>query len=578
MKKKMNKSKMLLVKQKMNKFEFVEPIADRGCFIDDAPTYHSPAFQSIGFPVNDKGILLSSSMGLSSAATATTTLSEALKFCIFDLRRGQHEGEELEKILFFFPADLPFPAQLAVIGLSEGLITFTRIFSPEAACEVIEAEMHSHVFFEAEPDIWMVMVVAKSKETEAIWRIEALRSVLKEVHSLFVMFHGSIRLMLDKEPGGGLIRSHLYTFIMDYLSDFLVGNKFVLPNFRDSLKERGTVQMLTVGREAAIEVQSLVGALDSCMGNTLGYSVILFQDLLVSTTLSPDDTINLFSYGSLRLTPRVLSSGGSTWSYLRKGNASSHTEPVSLLANTGSAFDRSHGFRDASSAGGDNYRIVRPLQHGKWSRGKDGFLVTDIWGVEVGNLVPTTPTIWLQQTEHKMYLCAYQHKSLTIILLVPVTSMLNGEEGISMLKQQLLENASAKIFKVEEKLAKGWGGENAYHVKGYRYLLVDGDRNISRASPAGKVTTLTKESLLALNKVREDVDLEKSRAKGDCVDHEKDLEICIRAKNNAWVIARATRGKELYIVLEKANETLLYASEAVEKFSDRYCNGAFSLD
>lgn len=32
------------------------------------------------------------------------------------------------------------------------------LFSPEAACEVIEAERHSHVFYEAEPDIWMVMV------------------------------------------------------------------------------------------------------------------------------------------------------------------------------------------------------------------------------------------------------------------------------------------------------------------------------------------------------------------------------------------------------------------------------------
>lgn len=38
-------------------------------------------------------------------------------------------------------------------------------------------------------------------------------------------------------------------------ADFLTGNKILLPNFRDSLKERGTVQMLTVGREAAIEVQ-----------------------------------------------------------------------------------------------------------------------------------------------------------------------------------------------------------------------------------------------------------------------------------------------------------------------------------
>lgn len=49
-----------------------------------------------------------------------------------------------------------------------------------------------------------------------------------------------------------------------------------------------------------------------------------------------------------------------------------------------------------------------------------------------------------------------------------------------------------KIIKVEEKLTRGWGGENAYHVAGYRYLLFDRDRNISRASPPVKVTTLMK--------------------------------------------------------------------------------------
>lgn len=75
--------------------------------------------------------------------------------------------------------------------------------------------------------------------------------------------------------------------------------------------------------------------------------------------------------------------------------------------------------------------------------------------------------------------------------------------------------------------------------------------------------------MLALNKLREEADLEKGRARWDEQGHEKDLEVCIRAKNNAWVIARITRGKELYMVLEKANETLLYASDAVEKFSNR---------
>ena len=53
-------------------------------------------------------------------------------------------------------------------------------------------------------------------------------------------------------------------------------------------------------------------------------------------------------------------------------------------------------------------------------------------------------------------------------------------------------------MKVEEKLSKGWGGENAYHVGGYRYLLVDGNRNISRASPPAKVTTLTKVKHIAV--------------------------------------------------------------------------------
>ncbi|XP_027917755.1 vacuolar fusion protein CCZ1 homolog B-like [Vigna unguiculata] len=504
--------------------------------------------------------------------------NESIQFCIFDLRRGQNEGQELDKILFFFPAGFPFSKQLSVIGLSEGLITFTRIFSPEAACEVIEAERHSHVFHEAEPDIWMVMVVEKSNDSDPIWRDDALRKVLKEIHSLFVMFHGSIREMLEKEPGGGLTRQHLYSFIMDYLMDFQAGKKLLLPSYRDCLKERGTVQMLTIGREAALEVQSLVRVLESSDGNTLCYSLILFQDLLVSTTLSPDDTINLFTYAVLRLTPHALSSGSSSWSYLRKGSTVSNAAPESNMTHPNSMSESFYGSSDISSGEDGHYHVVRPLQSDKWSKGKDGYLVTDLWGAEVGTWVFATPTVWLQQTGEKLYLCVYQHRSLTLMLMIPVSSVPNGEQGVAEVRQRIIENASLKILKVEEKLSKGWGGENAYHVGGYRYLLVDGDRNVSRASPATKVTTLTKESLLAMNKLRQEVELEKSRAKLDRCNFEKDLDICIRAKNNAWVISRVTRGKELYMVLEKANETLLYASDAVEKFSDRYCDGTFSLD
>jgi hypothetical protein len=40
------------------------------------------------------------------------------------------------------------------------MLVICRIFSPEEDCEVIESEKHSHVFYQAETDIWMVLVMA----------------------------------------------------------------------------------------------------------------------------------------------------------------------------------------------------------------------------------------------------------------------------------------------------------------------------------------------------------------------------------------------------------------------------------
>jgi len=60
--------------------------------------------------------------------------------------------------------------------------------------------------------------VEKNKDTESVWRCDAQREVLKEVHSLFMMFHGPLRSFLDKLLSGELARSHLYSFVLDYLT------------------------------------------------------------------------------------------------------------------------------------------------------------------------------------------------------------------------------------------------------------------------------------------------------------------------------------------------------------------------
>lgn len=160
-------------------------------------------------------------------------------------------------------------------------------------------------------------------------------------------------------------------------------------------------------------------------------------------SFSQDDTINLFTYAVQRLTPRVLSSGTSSWSYLL-GSSTSYTGS-GTLANSSFIPEQNYHTSDVPRPGDNKYHVTRPLQHGRWSKGNDGFLVTDIWSVDVGDPMGAIPTVWVQQAGERMCLCPYQLKGLTIILLIPASSLLNGQHGVSAVKQLILENVSSYL-------------------------------------------------------------------------------------------------------------------------------------
>lgn len=143
----------------------------------------------------------------------------------------------------------------------------------------------------------------------------------------------------------------------------------------------------------------------------------------------------------MRLTPHALSSNTSSWSYLRRAKSASNVAAVSSIPTSGP--EESHSASRDTSPGRERqgHHMPRPLQRDKWSKGKDGFVTTNIWGAEDGNLVSLTPTVWLQQTKDHMCLCVYQHKNLTIILLIPLSSLANGH-SMAFVKKQLLENVS----------------------------------------------------------------------------------------------------------------------------------------
>ncbi|OAE27346.1 hypothetical protein AXG93_441s1070 [Marchantia polymorpha subsp. ruderalis] len=537
------------------------------------------------------------------------------------MSRGQIEGQELDKILFFSPANCPLPSQLSVVGLSEGLITFTSSLVVQR--DIVGRKRISNLI--------SVQVVEKSKETEEALREGALRAVLKDAHNLFVLFYGSLRALLQSHPRGDVARSCLHAFFPDYLSDFMTGKKFRIPSISESLTHRGTVQLFSPQRETLLEAQSLQELLKSWSGGGMvRHVMILFHNILLSSTLSPADTTTLFLYATLRMMPSSLSQAPRSRSSSRRENPAAG--PAGLLAsNLNNALGPSRlrnlftnlttspssdvvpnpHISDAHDSSVDDQgtrsSVPRPLVHEGWWRDADNFLCTDAWGSETGRS-KMLPNVTLRQSEERLNLCVYQFRSLTLVMLVPKSG---GSDLIPNLQGQLLEKAAHKIQKLEEKVVKEWPGSNAWHVAGYRYLYNDSNNKVSRFSPASKVATLSlaiqvtatikeevkvpsvavscfltvqplftmvQESLAALNRIRQEIDLETGRSERSSSMEDRELELCVRTKQNAWVIVRTRGGLELYTVLEKASNTLLLACDAVEKLSKRYFNGSFSSD
>ncbi len=90
--------------------------------------------------------------------------SELAAFFVFNPNLGD-EDTEGDKILYFYPPSVPIDIQKDYVGLTEGLINFTREWGKPA--EAVHCEKHRHAFFEAEKDYWICLVAKNPSLTYA---------------------------------------------------------------------------------------------------------------------------------------------------------------------------------------------------------------------------------------------------------------------------------------------------------------------------------------------------------------------------------------------------------------------------
>ena len=72
------------------------------------------------------------------------------------------EDEQRERILFYYPPDVSISNQLNKLSMLEGLIDFSKKFSPKENIEYVDMENDIWGFLEVEPDIWIVVALKQS--------------------------------------------------------------------------------------------------------------------------------------------------------------------------------------------------------------------------------------------------------------------------------------------------------------------------------------------------------------------------------------------------------------------------------
>ena len=213
-----------------------------------------------------------------------------------------------------------------------------------------------------------------------------------------------------------------------------------------------------------------------------------------------------------------------------------------------------------------------------------------------------------------IYLLTLRVGSATLALSLRSTRCprLTDEDGWKALRRLCVDSAGPRLRELHESLAAakstgpsrkktlasirggsepGTSLKASDHVPGYRYLYVDDATLAVRATPEAKLAKVAFESLCAVQSVRREMDDELSNSLVSIDDSGSSSihELCVRARNDVWVVGkRATapgdkggtstygaRDRWLWVVLERAGDTLLDASAAVSAFCDANFDGVF---
>ncbi|XP_066583435.1 vacuolar fusion protein CCZ1 homolog [Prorops nasuta] len=450
-------------------------------------------------------------------------------FYIFNGTYAKKEGEEQEKILYYYP-EKDLDAQIKNIGLSEAIIKFTESFNPGQPCDYCHTVKTRQIFYQPEPDFWMIMIVGlpyvwKEKDDTKYKDYQAdevsskvCQAVLKQAYLMFRLFMGSFDTIINEPECGSvtLLKLKLDHFYSRYLLSLKLNNSDILDIFQG-------LQFLPLDKTTFLKVQCFMNLIEA-MFSQVKYTAFLYNDQVVWSGLEPEDMQVVYNYLVNTLLP----------AHLEK-----ELDGGSMPRNSSSPFTSSH--------------------YGKFITGPSS--------INEPSLIGKSPKVYINYSNKpiSLYLIVYRALSATICLFVDSKTNLLMD-FFKSLDNFLGPQLTGLVSFVADQCTKHVAVTSETNPK-YLYfnkLNLAYKSTIHLDNRRFSTTLATPEVLRIITDINSDTNRSKEAG-----------EIIIKTLSDYWVVGKLSNLREFFVVIQQKNANLIEIDEEVKKLCEKQLKSIF---
>lgn len=219
-------------------------------------------------------------------------------FFIFNSNFGPKEGEELKRIIYFYPNQVSQEARKMQVGLCEAVVKFMKTFSSEP-CEALQTQSKRYIFYQPEKDYWMVLVVRIPYSTKSVATVgdnpadvihpTVMSNLLQSAYKMFNLFTGKFADASNEE---------LYTKCENFFNPF-IAQRNLSNDFADIIQG---ISYLPLDKTSFFKVMCFIDLVEI---NYPSFKCVMFlyNDQLIWNGLTMADTLTVYQYLVQNLLP-----------------------------------------------------------------------------------------------------------------------------------------------------------------------------------------------------------------------------------------------------------------------------------